>query len=56
MQQFWTFFITTLKFVALTSSIQLGLEYTEGKDWYDWTVKEAALPTGLKGVSLNANR
>ena len=56
MQQFWTFFITTLKFVVLTSSIQLELEYTEGQDWQDWTIKKAPLPTGLKGVSLNANR
>ena len=56
MQQFWTFFITTLKFVALTSSIQLELAYTDEEDWWDWTIKEAPLPTGLKGVSLNANR
>ena len=56
MQQFWTFFITTLTFVALALSIQLGLENTQENDWQDWNIKEAPLPPRKLGVSLKANR
>lgn len=47
-------FLTALTFVALASSIRLGLEDTEKNDWRRWTIKEAPLPHGIFGVSLNA--
>ena len=52
MQQSWTAFLPFLTSVALTSSIKLELENTDNNDWRYWTIKDAPLPRGARGVSL----
>ena len=54
MQQFWFDLLTTMTFVAVTSSIEQVLDNTAEKSNWIWIVKEPQLPPGASGVSLNA--
>ena len=55
MHQFWFDLLTTMTFVAVTSSIELVLDNTAEKANWNWIIKEPQLPPRASGVSLNAS-
>ena len=55
MHQFWFDLLTTMTFVAVTSSIELVLDNTAEKSNWDLIIKEPQLPSRASGVSLNAS-
>ena len=54
MQHFGLYFLTTMTFVAVASSVEQVLDNTAEKSNWIWIVKEPPLPRGASGVSLNA--
>ena len=55
MHQFWFDLLTTMTFVAVTSSIQQVLDNTAEKSDWIWIIREPQLPSRASGVSLNAS-
>ena len=54
MQQFWFDLLTTMTFVAVTSSFEQVLDNTAEKANWNWIIKEPQLPSTASGVSLKA--
>ena len=54
MQQFWFYFLTTMTFVAGTSSVEVVLDNTAEKQDWTWIIKDTQPPHGFSGVGLNA--